>query len=232
MPPSGLRLDLHNHTTFSQDGLLTPAALLEEAKLRGISCLAVTDHSSVEGALECFRLASLDPSLPRVIPGIELSTVSGEIIGFYVTRDIPKGLSVGEGIARIRGQGGLTCLPHPYDLLRHGVIAGSERESAAAAVDMVEVVNGRTLAPRFNNAALALALRHGKPHAAGSDAHRAVEVGRGYVVVDEFPERDTLLELVAAGSVEHLLRPAEYARNWWFQALSPAIRVRRRLLGP
>jgi predicted metal-dependent phosphoesterase TrpH len=232
MPSSGLRLDLHNHTIFSKDGLLAPAVLLQEAGSRGVACLAVTDHNSIEGALECARLASLDPGLPRVIPGIELATVAGEVIGLYVTRDIPRGLTVPEAAARIRGQGGLACLPHPYDLVRRGAIARHERESAAAAVDMVEVVNGRSLAGMFNDKALALAQRHGKPAAAGSDAHRAAEVGRAFVVIDALPERDTLLELLATGRIEHVLTPAQYARNWWFQALSPPIRVRRRIFGP
>ena len=227
MSSPGLRLDLHNHTTFSHDALLTPAALLQEGMARGIACLAVTDHNSVEGALECVRLASLDPLLPRVIPGIELATTAGEIIGFYVTRDMPRGMSVAEAVGRIHAQGGIACLPHPYDLLRRGAIARRERESAAAAVDIVEVVNGRALAPAFNEKALALARRHGKPVAAGSDAHRAAEVARAFVIVDALPERGTLLELLAAGRVEHVLQPTQYARNWWFQALSPVIRVCR-----
>jgi len=121
------------------------------------------------------------PSLPRVIPGIELLTTSGEIMGLYVTEGIPRGLTVSEAIARIHSQGGLACLPHPYDLVRRGVIARGERESVAASVDMIEVLNGRSLAAIFNDKALALALRHGKPFTAGSDAHRAVEVGRAFV---------------------------------------------------
>ena len=232
MASAGLRLDLHNHTTFSPDGLLTPAALLAEAAARGVACLAVTDHDSIEGALECARLAALDPSLPRVIPGIELLTTSGEIMGLYVTEGIPRGLTVSEAIARIHSQGGLACLPHPYDLVRRGVIARGERESVAASVDMIEVLNGRSLAAIFNDKALALALRHGKPFTAGSDAHRAVEVGRAFVEVAALPERDTLLDLLATGHIAHVLTPSQYARNWWFQALSPPIRVYRRVFKP
>ena len=232
MSASGLWLDLHNHTVFSADGLLTPAALLEEAKARGVACLAVTDHNSIEGALECVRLASLDSGLPRVIPGIELGTTAGEVIGLYMTHDVPRGLTVSEALACIRAQGGLVCLPHPCDPVRRGAIASGARESAAAAVDMIEVVNGRSLAPRHNDRALDLARRHGKPASAGSDAHRAVEVGRAFVVVDELPERDTLLTLLRSGHIEHVLDRWQYARNWWFQAMSPPTRIRRKLLGP
>jgi hypothetical protein len=153
-------------------------------------------------------------------------------MGLYVTEGIPRGLTVSEAIARIHSQGGLACLPHPYDLVRRGVIARGERESVAASVDMIEVLNGRSLAAIFNDKALALALRHGKPFTAGSDAHRAVEVGRAFVEVAALPERDTLLDLLATGHIAHVLTPSQYARNWWFQALSPPIRVYRRVFKP
>jgi predicted metal-dependent phosphoesterase TrpH len=53
---SGLRLDLHNHTSFSADGVMTPLALLRAAQAKGIDCLAVTDHNTVRGALEALGL--------------------------------------------------------------------------------------------------------------------------------------------------------------------------------
>jgi predicted metal-dependent phosphoesterase TrpH len=113
---SGLRLDLHNHTAFSPDGLMSPAVLLAAAKARGLSCIAITDHNTIRGALQGAALAESDPTLPRVIPGMELSTRDGEVIGLYLSEEIPSRLTAVEAIVRIKAQGGLVCLPHPFDI--------------------------------------------------------------------------------------------------------------------
>lgn len=228
---SGLRLDLHNHTAFSPDGLMSPAALLATAKIRGLSCIAITDHNTIRGALQGAALAESDPTLPRVIPGVELSTRDGEIIGLYLSEEIPCRLTVAEAIIRIKAQGGLVCLPHPYDVSRRGTISRRALVRAAELADIIEVVNGRSLGPWGAAKAQVLARRLGKPGGAGSDAHRAAEVGSAYVVVDVLPTRDTLVSLVAAGSVERGLTSWGYARNWAFFGLSPVTRARRRLSG-
>lgn len=231
MACSGLRLDLHNHTHFSSDALIAPAELLEVAKARGIDCLAVTDHNSVQGALEALALAEADSSLPRVIPGIELMTAAGEIIGLYVQETIPVGLPLIEAVKRIRQQGGVVYLPHPYDLLRRGAICRTERLRAAELADIIEVVNGRSLGPRAGIKAARLARRLGKPAGAGSDAHRKAEIGLSFVVVDQYPSRETLVALVAAGRLNSGLSTREYTLNWGMQGLAPVTRMRRRVVG-
>jgi predicted metal-dependent phosphoesterase TrpH len=231
MLQSGLRLDLHNHTSFSADGLMSPAALLTGARAKGIHCIAVTDHNTVQGALEALVLAEADLSLPRVIPGIELTTADGEIIGLYVEENIPSGLSLSESVARIRAQGGLVYLPHPYDFFRRGAISRGERVRAAELADIIEVVNGRSLGPRAGKKAGGLARRLNKPGGAGSDAHREAEIGLAYVTVAAHPSREALVSLVAAGTVGHSLSPWEYTLNWGMQGLAPVTRLRRRVAG-
>ncbi|MDR1785517.1 MAG: PHP domain-containing protein [Spirochaetaceae bacterium] len=63
-------VDFHTHSTLS-DGHLAPAELLAQAKERGISVLALTDHDTVEGLPEA-RKAAEDAGI-RFIPGIELN---------------------------------------------------------------------------------------------------------------------------------------------------------------
>ena len=231
MADSGLRLDLHNHTAFSSDGLLSPRELLVEAAARGISCIAITDHDTVEGALQAAALADADFSLPRVIPGIELSTRAGEIIGLYVREDIPSRLPVDEAVDRVRSLGGLVYLPHPFDWPRRGAIDPHERVRIAERSDIIEVVNGRSLGPWCSRRAQRLAQRLDKPRGAGSDAHRAAEVGLTYVMVSALPTRETLVPLLQSGRVVSGLTPKEYTLNWGFQSLSPLTRARRRLTG-
>ncbi len=226
-----MRLDLHNHTCFSADGGLTPAELLQAAKARGLECVAVTDHNTTRGALTALDLSESDPSLPRVIPGVEVFTRDGEVIGLYVYEDIPRGTSLGEAVARIRELGGLVYLPHPYDVFRRGAVSSAQRENAAALSDVIEVANGRALGPRAGLNSAKLAARHGRPSGAGSDAHHAGEVGRSYVLVGESPTRETLVRLLADGTVESRLHFWDYVLNWGRQASSPATRLWRRLTG-
>jgi predicted metal-dependent phosphoesterase TrpH len=222
-----VKLDLHNHTSFSADGAMSPAELLRAARASGLGYVAVTDHNSVEGALQAAALADADPSLPRVIPGIEISTADGDVIALYVLRPIPAGLPARETMALIREQGGLVYLPHPYDMLRRGTITSRVREEAGHEADIVEVLNGRALTPFSIRNSQRLALRHGKARGAGSDAHRAAEVGWAYVAVDGQPTRDDLVALVAAGQIGAGLRWHEYLLNWALQPLSAMTRFGR-----
>jgi len=231
MSRPGFRLDLHNHTDCSADGLMSAASLLETARSRGIDVVAVTDHNSVRGALQSLELAAADPSLPRVIPGIELLTAEGEIIGLYVQEDIQPGLSLAESAALIREQGGLVYLPHPYDVFRRGTVARDARGRAAELADIIEVVNGRSLSPRATKKAAALAERLAKVRGAGSDAHCRAEVGVACVVVEAGPSRDTLVALLEAGRLENGLNPREYTLNWGMQSLAPVTRMCRRVAG-
>jgi predicted metal-dependent phosphoesterase TrpH len=227
MAASGIRLDLHNHTSFSSDGIMSPAELLRAARRKGLGCLAVTDHNTVEGALEAEALAKADPDLPRVIPGIEVSTADGDVIGLYVREAIPPGLPASDSIALIKEQGGLVYLPHPFDV-RRGTISSRLRDQAAGQADLVEVLNGRSLTPLAVKNSSLLAQRHRKPGGAGSDAHGPAEVGRAYVVVQRCPSRQDLLGLVAAGEMRAGLSWHEYLLNWGLQPLSAITRFRRK----
>jgi predicted metal-dependent phosphoesterase TrpH len=228
MAASGLRLDLHNHTSFSSDGVMSPAELLEAARARGLACIAITDHNTVEGALQALKLAEADPNLPRVIPGIEVSTADGDVIGLYVREAIPSGRTASDTMALIRDQGGLVYLPHPYDIVRRGTIASRVRDKVAASADVVEVLNGRSLSPLSVRNSERLAYRHGKPKGAGSDAHGPAEVGRAYVAVDRYPTSADFVALVAAGTVRAGLDWHEYVLNWALQPLSAMTRLRRK----
>lgn len=224
---SSVRLDLHNHTHFSRDGSLSPLALLEQARDRGISCLAVTDHDALEGAEACVALAASDPTLPRVIPGVEVRTRVGEVIGLFVQRPVAPGASLVETAAAIRAQGGLVYLPHPCDPLRRAVIRPDAREEAARLADIVEVSNGRSLRRAYDREALLLAGRHGKALGAGSDAHFPGEVGRRHMEVSRVPTRDDLVELLRLGRPAPEARLTDYVASWLYVARSTVAKMVR-----
>lgn len=78
------RIDLHVHTTAS-DGTVSPAGVVELARQRGLSAIAVTDHDTASGYAEA---AGAGPALGvEVVPGIEISTkfrAAVHILGYYI----------------------------------------------------------------------------------------------------------------------------------------------------
>ncbi len=102
--PQSSLVDLHTHSTRS-DGLLSPAALVEEAAARGLRVLALTDHDTVAGIREA--QAAGDRLGVEVIPGVELSTSFGHgdgvhLLGYLMDIDHPLLLEGLAGYARAR----------------------------------------------------------------------------------------------------------------------------------
>ena len=191
-PSPRLRIDLHLHTRGSWDSVSDPEAVLERARRRGVERIAITDHNRLGVALE---MAARHPD--AVIPGEEVKTAEGiDVIGLYLTDEIPKGTPARETIQRIRDQGGIPYLPHPYAAGKGG--SGRYAEELAPLVDVVEVFNSRLRPRSANRKALELAHRHGKLQGAGSDAHSVGEVGNAWVEVAPHPnEPGALLEALA-----------------------------------
>lgn len=82
-------VDLHTHTVAS-DGSMTPAELIRHATERGLACVAVTDHDSVEGLDEAESTAK--ETGIELIPAIEFSVQSDtetHILGYGIDRRNP-----------------------------------------------------------------------------------------------------------------------------------------------
>lgn len=195
-PDALWRMDMHMHTHHSFDCLSAPERILAAARERGLDRIIITDHNQTAGALELQRL---DPE--RVIVGEEVKTAEGfDVIGIFVRELIPKGTPARETCERIRGQGGVVYLPHPFDGSRSG---GPELlASLGDLIDVVEVHNARCFPQSLNDRALAWAEDRGLLLGAGSDAHTISEIGRGYVEVPPFePSREGMMTALAAGRI-------------------------------
>ena len=184
-----LRIDLHTHTHYSPDGITSPQRFVRACERKGITCVAVTDHNTIRGALAVKEIAPF-----RVIVGAEIRSAEGEIIGLFLSEEVPPGLSARDTIERVRGQGGLVSLPHPTDRFRGGVGANGLTRLASL-VDIVEVMNARTTVHRDNDEAARLAKEHGLVAVAVSDAHSPREIGQAYV---EAPHSDGPQEFLEA----------------------------------
>lgn len=192
-----LRVDLHLHTWDSFDCLSDPEQVLARARARGVGRIALTDHNRLGAALEMARRYP-----DHVIPGEEVKTAEGvDMIGLYLSEEIPAGTPGLETCRRIRAQGGLVYLPHPYAAGKGG--SGRWAEAWIEEVDVVEGYNGRIHDQRLNQRARALADDNGLPTGAGSDAHTLWEVGRCQVDVPWHPNQPTALLAALRKGVVH-----------------------------
>jgi hypothetical protein len=95
-------------------------------------------------------------------------------------------------------------VPHPFDSLRTGSriqTPALERLVKAGLVDILEVLNARSIDPEDNKKALAYALEHDLVMSAGSDAHSLMEVGRVYAEVPPFDGAEQFLEALRHGTI-------------------------------
>lgn len=184
------RIDLHTHSQASPDGALTTAHYARMLTL-GLHCVAVTDHNTTAFASELHAKLG-----DRIIVGEEITTAEGEIIGLFLRRTIPAGLSLAEAVQAIKQQHGLVYVPHPFETVRKGLSLAA-LDTIAAEVDIIETRNGRAVFQNRGALAAAWAAEHGVAEAASSDSHGWHGWGRAYTEVAEPPVRDTLVRLLA-----------------------------------
>jgi predicted metal-dependent phosphoesterase TrpH len=170
-----LSVELHAHSSLSYDGRDPVDLMLEQAAAVGLDALAVTDHDEIAASLDAAEKAA-DYGLVG-IPGMEVSSAAGHVLALGVSERVPAGLSFAETLDRIREQGGVAVVPHPFQKSRSGVMANID-EFELADADAIEVYNSRLLTGRGNRKARRFAERHDLPQTAGSDAHISEMVGQ------------------------------------------------------
>lgn len=189
------RVDLHIHTCYSPDSLMRLEEVVTAAGRRGLGALAITDHDAIDGAFALARIAPFP-----VIVGEEIDTGDGEVVGLFLKEFIPPGLGPAETIALIHRQEGVVYVPHPFDShrfpLREPVL-----QALVSQIDMIEVLNARVNRTAFNARAESFARQNHLPGGAGSDAHTPGEIGRAYVVMDPFVDRDGFMSSLARATV-------------------------------
>jgi len=220
-------LDLHCHSAASFDSLASTDALMAKARRIGLTHLAITDHERVDGAL---RARDQAPDDLVVIVGEEVRSVDGDLIGLFLERAVPPGLSAIDTAAAIHDQGGIVGLPHPFDRFRAS--GGSRAQAAqrgleglAAVVDYVEVHNARAYRDA-NPRAAAFAQERGLPGTASSDAHSVMELGVAQTVVDGHVE-DAAGLLASLGDATLITGRASYLVRAW----TPMAKVLQRVRG-
>jgi predicted metal-dependent phosphoesterase TrpH len=203
-------VDLHCHTRGSFDSLSKPSDVVAAAVKRGLTHLAITDHDRIDAALEARAAA---PPEIEILVGEEIKTTSGDLIGVFLERAIPAGLTPVEAIAAVREQGGLVGLPHPFDRMRSSLARDQDLSAIAPLVDWVEGHNSRLIGGG-NDRAVEFGLDHGLPRVAVSDAHTVLEVAVSYTIMDGDPGTPEGL-LAALGTAEMVMSRGSYLVRLW-----------------
>ena len=216
--------DLHTHTEHSHDCSTPVEELLDHAEALELGAIAVTDHNVFLGAAAAVELArSRDLT---VIPGEEMKTDEGEVIGLFLEREIPQGMTMEETIAAIREQEGIVYLPHPFDRL-HAIPRPETLHRLLAEIDVVEVYNARLLFDTYNDEAVRFARKYNLLMGAGSDAHVLQGVGTGMARMRAFTDPEEFVVSLRTADIVRRPKSLLYLQSlkWVAQARERRVRT-------
>jgi len=196
------KIDLHTHSILSYDGGISRQEYINAINDKTLDYIAITDHNEIDFALK------LNRDYPKnIIVGEEIMTNDGEIIGLFLTKLIPKHLSVPKTIELIKEQGGLVYIPHPFDLLRAG-LGRDLLEKYLKEIDIIEVFNARTKLTGFDKTAKKYAEKQNLVSSSSTDAHIYLTLGKAYNIVDGPISKDNLVLNLRSGDKKEVYATA------------------------
>ena len=214
MKSLGLKIDLHVHTCYSSDAVTTLKEVIVYSEKRGLDGVAITDHDTLAGALK------LQNSDLIVIPGIEITTLSGHLLALNVTTPIPAKLDINETIQRIHEAGGIAVAAHPTLFYK------SAPSQKTASYDAIEVINSAAIPFQlFTYLNRKLATRLNLPQTAGSDSHYAPEIGAAYTVIEADPDVDEIVQAIKKGATI----PVGKSIPWRMRLKGTALSLKRKI---
>ena len=187
------KADYHIHTNYS-DGKPTVQEVLDYVQNHtDLDVIAISDHDTLDSALEAKKLVSEGNYRFELIIGEEITAKEGHIVGLFLKEVIPAGLSALDTIRAIKSQGGLAIAAHPFEQtslnnadrpIMNGV-GFSTLLKIGDKFDGIEVVNAtptlsdENIRASFINKTLILQAETG-----GSDAHILEAIGMGYTLFE------------------------------------------------
>lgn len=195
--------DLHIHTVHSGDSPCKVEEAIETAKKIGLDGISITDHDSTRGSEIALYIVDDDF---LIIPGIEISSKDGHILGLGIEDSVKSDLPASETVKRIRDRGGIAISAHPFSF---GLSPFSPLKSD---FDAIEVYNPRRYLG--NRLARKYAEDHDIAVSAGSDAHFKDEIGLAGVKLDCNLDLEEVLEKIKRGEAEVFGRPLPISGYW------------------
>jgi predicted metal-dependent phosphoesterase TrpH len=188
-----LKIDLHVHTIYSVDSLITPEEVAFYAKKAGLDGVAVTDHDRLDSALTISKKIDFP-----VVPGVEITSLDGHILSLNAQELVPPGLTAEETIDKIHNSGGIAIACHPAAILK-----GSLGSRTTSSFDAVEVVNSSAIPFRHSvKRSEQIASRLRIARVAGSDAHYGPEIGYAYTMVDAELNAEDIVNAIRASQCQ------------------------------
>ncbi|MBT8171793.1 CehA/McbA family metallohydrolase [Candidatus Bathyarchaeota archaeon] len=185
----GLKIDFHVHTCYSRDSSISLKQVIAFSKKQGLDGVAITDHNTVKG------INKLKTKEILIIPGIEISTLDGHLLGINVNNQIPSKLGMKETIQYIHDVGGIAVAPHPSAFYK------SPPTKKITSYDAIEVMNASSVpfsVFTYFNKRYAKSL--GLPQIGGSDSHYGPEIGSVYTLIEAEPEVDEIVDAIKRGA--------------------------------
>ncbi len=195
-----MKIDMHLHTFYSDDSIITPTELIQMARQRGLDAVCVTEHDSYESSEPVKEAARKEGFL--LFRGAELRTEQGHLLVYGIQNDnfltafrelygknkLPNMQDMIDYVASVGG----TAVPsHPY---RTGYTKYlGDFSLSLRNIPALETENGIST-DRENAAAHAAAMQMGLKETGGSDAHTPEQIGMAYTVFER--EIKTMKELV------------------------------------
>lgn len=213
MNPQFFKVDLHNHTIFSYDAAITFKDLKKAYQEGKFDVIAITDHNTIKGAKEV-AAANVFPT----IVGEEITTKKGEVIGLFLKKEIPPYLPLKETVQRIKKQGGLVYIPHPFNIL-HLSLREKVLLEILPEIDILETHNGGFWTKKNIKKAEDFAKKHNLLTCACSDAHTALALGRCFLKI---PKDKLHLPLTAEKLMQALIfaKPVDFSLPIFIHVLS------------
>jgi predicted metal-dependent phosphoesterase TrpH len=179
------RADLHIHSLAS-DGTSSVTEILDHVERHtDLDVIAITDHERIDAAVAARAMADDRGLRVRVVVGEEITTLGGHLLGLFLERPVKPFRSLGRSIAAIHDQGGLAIPAHPlvpYPLCAQGFVLRRliAHPDPRYRPDALEAFNPTAFGRYWHRKVVAFADEHGLPTIGDSDAHAAVDIGRGW----------------------------------------------------
>jgi predicted metal-dependent phosphoesterase TrpH len=169
-----VKIDFHVHTKWSHDAFGDLFEISRWARFKGINAIVVTDHNGVT----LHKIENINSIL--FIPGIELKTVYGHVLGVHLQDDFDMELLKENPFKAIHEIGGFCVLAHPFDS------RGNRKMEKIEGIDAIEVINSSSTLFNLNfKLSRIYAKMLSLPEVAGSDSHIPSSVGDAFVEVED-----------------------------------------------
>jgi predicted metal-dependent phosphoesterase TrpH len=185
-----MKIDLHTHTKYSIDSKMEVEELIRTAEKNGLDAIAICDHDNMLAIDAAMKIKTK----VMVIPGMEITCEKGtHLIGLFLHSEIVS-KDIDSIIDEIHAQGGLAMLPHPlregtgllHNRYKDELLTGEETGRGLSKIDLIEAVNFRCSEEAILASDKYLKAYPDIPQVAGSDAHNIEEVGKAYILIEDF----------------------------------------------